>query len=221
MLMTPAYSLRLWSFTVRFRLTPTDQTFFELLAVQASHLVAGAEALQQMLGADFDAKVDLAAQIREIEHHADDATHTIIRRLNSTFVTPFDRDDIYNLSSALDDCMDFMEEAADLIVLYRIDKAPKKISKQITILRRAADLTAEAMPKLRSLENLADYWVEINRLENQADRAYRALLADLFSSETDAIHVMKLKELIEALEHAADAFERVANTVETIALKES
>jgi predicted phosphate transport protein (TIGR00153 family) len=196
-------------------------TFFDLLAAQARHLVAGADTLQEMLGSDFDERVDLAAQIREIEHNADDAAHTIIKRLNSTFVTPFDRDDIYDLASALDDCMDYMDEAADLIVLYRIEAMPKKIGKQMNILRRAAKLTAEAMPNLKSMENLSEYWVEINRLENQADRAYRALLADLFESETDPIYVMKLKELIEALEHAADAFERVANTVETIALKES
>jgi predicted phosphate transport protein (TIGR00153 family) len=206
---------------VRFRLTPTDLTFFDMFAEQARHLVAGADALREMVGADFDERVDLAAQIREIEHHADDSTHAIIRRLNSTFVTPFDRDDIYDLASALDDCMDFMDEAADLIVLYRIGQLPKKISKQMTILRRAAELTAEAMPRLRSMEGLDEYWVEINRLENQADRAYRALLADLFDSETDPIHVMKIKELIEALEQAADAFETVANTVETICLKES
>ncbi|MDR0365605.1 MAG: DUF47 family protein [Bifidobacteriaceae bacterium] len=196
-------------------------SFFDLLAAQARHLVDGADVLEQMIGADFDERVDLAAQLREIEHSADSATHNIIKKLNSTFVTPFDRDDIYDLASALDDCMDYMEEAADLIVLYRIDRLPKKTGKQITILRRAAAQTAEAMPRLKSLDGLDEYWVEINRLENQADRAYRALLADLFESETDAIHVMKLKELIEALEHAADAFEKVANTVETIALKES
>jgi predicted phosphate transport protein (TIGR00153 family) len=202
-------------------LTPKDVSFFDLLAAQARHLVDGADVLEQMIGADFDERVDLAAQLREIEHSADSATHNIIKKLNSTFVTPFDRDDIYDLASALDDCMDYMEEAADLIVLYRIDRLPKKTGKQITILRRAAAQTAEAMPRLKSLDGLDEYWVEINRLENQADRAYRALLADLFESETDAIHVMKLKELIEALEHAADAFEKVANTVETIALKES
>ncbi|MDR1825065.1 MAG: DUF47 family protein [Bifidobacteriaceae bacterium] len=206
---------------MKFHLKPRDVTFFDLLTTQAEHLVRGAETLRQMVDAEFDERVDLAAQIREIEHDADNATHAIIQKLNSTFVTPFDRDDIYALASALDDCMDFMDEAADLIVLYRINKIPKKISKQMTILTRAAALTAEAMPNLQSLQGLSDYWVEINRLENQADRAYRALLADLFEAEPDPIHVMKLKELIEALEQAADAFEKVANTVETIALKES
>jgi predicted phosphate transport protein (TIGR00153 family) len=206
---------------VRFSLTPKDASFFDLLAAQARLLVDAADLLEQMVDADFDDRVDLRNQLREIEHNADVSTHAIIKKLNSTFVTPFDRDDIYDLASALDDCMDYMEEAGDLIVLYRITRLPAKSSKQISILRRAAAQTAEAMPRLRTLEGLSDYWVEVNRLENQADSAYRALLADLFESETDAIHVMKLKELIEALEHAADAFEKVANTVETIALKES
>ncbi|MDR3201875.1 MAG: DUF47 family protein, partial [Bifidobacteriaceae bacterium] len=131
---------------MRFRLTPTDDTFFTLFTASAQHLVAGSKLLGEMLGEDYDAQVDLAAQLREIEHHADDATHAIMRRLNSTFVTPFDRDDIYQLAAALDDCMDFMEEAADLIVLYRIDKIPKKVAKQVAILKTAAELTAEAMP---------------------------------------------------------------------------
>jgi predicted phosphate transport protein (TIGR00153 family) len=206
---------------VPFHITPKNPTFFTLLAEQAQHLVAGSEALHEMMAADFDERVDLAAQIREIEHAADGTTHTIIRRLNSTFVTPFDRDDIYALASALDTCMDYMEEAADLIVLYRIGEMPKKIGKLIKILQRAAFLTAEAMPGLQALSGLEEYWVEVNRLENQADRAYRALLADLFETETDPIKLLKLKELIEALEHAADSFELVANMVETIALKES
>ncbi|MCL1898050.1 MAG: DUF47 family protein [Micrococcales bacterium] len=206
---------------MRLRLTPKDLSFFELLAELAQHLVTGSKVLFDMLAADFDERVDLAAQIREIEPHADDATHAIIRRLNSTFVTPFDRDDIYDLASGLDTCMDFMEAAADLIVLYRIERIPKKVGKQIKVLQRASALTAEAMPNLQGMENLNEYWVEINRLENQGDRAYRALLADLFETETDPIYIMKLKELVETLEQAADAFEHVANMVETIALKES
>jgi predicted phosphate transport protein (TIGR00153 family) len=192
-----------------------------MFTTSARHLVAGAQILAEMIPADRDTRVDLAAQIREIEHHADDSTHAIMHRLNSTFVTPFDRDDIYALAAALDDCMDFMDEAADLIVLYRIDQIPKKVGKQIGILKTAAELTAEAMPRLQTMEDLADYWVEINRLENQADRLHRALVASLFESETDAIRLLKVKELVECLEAGADAFETVANTVETIALKES
>ncbi|MFS0700454.1 DUF47 domain-containing protein [Cellulomonas sp. 179-A 4D5 NHS] len=206
---------------MRLRLTPRDTSFFDLLAASAAHLVTGANLLGELLGADRQTRKEIGKRISDAEHLADEATHTIMRRLNQTFVTPFDRDDIYNLASALDDCMDFMEEAADLIVLYKLDGLPARVSDQVQVLQRAAELTAEAMPRLRSMENLSDYWIEINRLENQADKVHRKLLAQMFDEITDPIQLMKLKEVVEKLEDAADAFERVANMVETIALKES
>jgi len=206
---------------VRLRLTPRDTTFFDLFAAQAVHLVTGANLLGEMLGADRSTRKEIGKRIADAEHEADDATHSIMRRLNQTFVTPFDRDDIYNLASSLDDCMDFMEEAADLIVLYKVEELPARVSDQVQVLQRAAELTAEAMPRLRSMDSLSEYWVEVNRLENQADKIHRKLLAQLFEEVTDAIQLMKVKEIVEKLEDAADAFEKVANTVETIALKES
>jgi hypothetical protein len=206
---------------VRLRLTPRDTTFFDLFAAQAIHLVTGANLLGEMLGADRSTRKEIGKRIADAEHEADDATHSIMRRLNQTFVTPFDRDDIYTLASSLDDCMDFMEEAADLIVLYKVDELPARVSDQVQVLQRAAELTAEAMPRLRSMDSLSEYWVEVNRLENQADKIHRKLLAQLFDEVTDPIQLMKVKEIVEKLEDAADAFEKVANTVETIALKES
>jgi predicted phosphate transport protein (TIGR00153 family) len=206
---------------VRLRLTPRDTTFFDLFAAQAIHLVTGANLLGEMLGADRSTRKEIGKRIADAEHEADDATHSIMRRLNQTFVTPFDRDDIYTLASSLDDCMDFMEEAADLIVLYKVEALPARVSDQVQVLQRAAELTAEAMPRLRSMDSLSEYWVEINRLENQADKIHRKLLAQLFDEVTDPIQLMKVKEIVEKLEDAADAFEKVANTVETIALKES
>jgi len=206
---------------VRLRLTPRDTTFFDLFAAQAVHLVTGANLLGEMLGADRSTRKEIGKRIADAEHEADDATHSIMRRLNQTFVTPFDRDDIYMLASSLDDCMDFMEEAADLIVLYKVDELPARVSDQVQVLQRAAELTAEAMPRLRSMDSLSEYWVEVNRLENQADKIHRKLLAQLFDEVTDPIQLMKVKEIVEKLEDAADAFEKVANTVETIALKES
>ncbi len=206
---------------MRLRLTPRDTSFFDLLAASAAHLVTGANLLAELLGADRATRKALAKQMSEAEHLADEATHSIMRRLNQTFVTPFDRDDIYGLASALDDCMDFMEEAADLIVLYKIDELPPRVADQVQVLQRSAELTADAMPRLRSMENLAEYWVEVNRLENQADKSHRKLLAQMFDEITDPILLMKLKEVVEKLEDAADAFEKVANMVETIALKES
>lgn len=206
---------------MRLRLTPRDTSFFDLLAASALHLVTGANLLGEMLGADRATRKVLAKQMADAEHLADEATHTIMRRLDQTFVTPFDRDDIYGLASNLDDCMDHMEQAADLIVLYRLDELLARVAEQVQVLQRAAELTAEAMPRLRSMSDLDDYWVEVNRLENQADKAHRKLLAQLFDEITDPILLMKLKEVVEKLEDAADAFEKVANTVETIALKES
>ena len=206
---------------MRLRLTPRDTSFFDLLAASAQHLVTGATLLGEILGADRAARKVLAKQMSDAEHLADEATHSIMRRLAQTFVTPFDRDDIYVLAAGLDDCMDFMEEAADLIVLYKLDELPARVADQIQVLQRAAELTAEAMPRLRSMSDLHEYWVEVNRLENQADKAHRKLLAELFDEVTDPILLMKLKEVVEKLEDAADAFEKVANTVETIALKES
>lgn len=206
---------------MRLRLTPRNTSFFDLLADSASHLVKGADLLGQLLGAERSARKAIALQLREAEHDADESTHTIMRRLNQTFVTPFDRDDIYNLASSLDDCMDYMEEAGDLIVLYKIDALPPLVNDQVDVLRRCAELTADAMPRLRAMKDIDEYWVEVNRLENEADRTYRKLLAEMFNNGTDPIELMKLKEVVDALEHAADAFETVANMVETIALKES
>lgn len=206
---------------MRLRLTPQDASFFGLLASLAGTLVEGAGMLAQLLGQDQRGRERIAQDMREAEHRADEATHEIMRRLNSSFVTPFDRQDIYALASGLDDCMDHMEAAADLIVLYKVGELPAGVADQVTVLQRQAELTADAMPRLRSLRDLADYWVEINRLENQADRAYRTLLGEMFDNVSDAVHLIKLREIVQELEAAADAFETVAHTVETIAVKES
>jgi predicted phosphate transport protein (TIGR00153 family) len=204
------------------RLTPRDTKYFDLLADLAQHLVRGSSLLAELLGADRAGREKLADEMHEVEHLADDATHSIMRRLNQTFVTPFDREDISGLASALDDCMDEMDEAAELIVLYKIEGLPDRVSEQVQVLQRCAELTAEAMPRLRSMDKLADYWVEVNRLENQADKLHRKLLAQLFDDFAgDPVQLMKLKEIVEVLENAADSFEKVANMVETIALKES
>lgn len=206
---------------MRLRLTPRNTSFFDLLAESASHLVRGAELLTELLGAEKADRRAIATKLREAEHDADEATHTIMRNLNQTFVTPFDRDDIYGLASRLDDCMDAMEEAGDLVVLYELGALPELVITQVDVLRRCAELTADAMPRLRSMKNLTEYWVEINRLENEGDRTYRKLVAQLFNDGLEPITAMKLKDVVDTLEAAADGFERVANMVETIALKES
>jgi uncharacterized protein len=206
---------------VRLRLTPKETSFYDLFAKAADNLVVGAGLLTELLGADKAERAVIAERMRDAEHASDEITHGIYRQLNSSFITPFDREDIYKLASLLDDVMDEMDAAADLVSLYQIDALPVGVADQVDVLVRAADLTAEAMPRLRTMKDLQDYWIEINRLENQADQVHRQLLAHLFSGEYDAITVLKLKEVIETLEQAADAFEHVANTIETIAVKES
>ena len=136
-------------------------------------------------------------------------------------MTPFDREDIYALGSSLDDVMDMMDEAVDLILLYEVAVLPPELSEQVGVLQRCAELTAEAMPRLQGTKQLEDYWIEINRLENAGDRNHRRMLAALFSGEYKTIEVLKLKDVEESLEGAIDAFEKVANIVEQIAVKES
>jgi predicted phosphate transport protein (TIGR00153 family) len=199
---------------------PVDSAFYELLTTSATHLVDGARILAEMLGesADRDA---IASRMRDAEHQADETTHEIAKRVNSTFVTPFDREDIYALASGLDDVMDFMEEAVDMTVLYEVGALPAELAEQVDVLQRCAELTAEAMPRLKSMKNLEEYWIEINRLENAGDKSYRRILAKLFSGQYDALDVLKLKDVVDALEHAVDAFEKVANIIEQIHAKES
>ncbi len=203
---------------LRFR--PVDGTFYDLFTASAGHHVKGAALLVEMLveGAD---RIRIAEQMREQEHLADEATHDIIRRVNRTFVTPFDREDIYALASGLDDVMDHMEEASDLVLLYDVKELPAEVAEQVEVIQRCAELTAEAMPRLRSMAHLDEYWIEVNRLENHGDKTYRRILARLFSGEYDALDVLKLKDIVDSLEASIDAFETVANTVEQIALKES
>lgn len=203
---------------LRFR--PVDGTFYDLIAELASNLVGGTELLAEMFSTSSE-RQDIAKKMREAEHECDETTHAIVRRVNTTFVTPFDREDIYRLASALDDVMDFMEEAVDLVNLYEIEELPDQLVNLVDVLQRSAELTAEAMPKLRTMRNLQEYWVEINRLENEGDKHYRRILAKLFSGAYDALTVMKLKDVVDALEAAIDAFETVANIVEQIAVKES
>jgi hypothetical protein len=205
---------------VALRFKPVDSAFYTLLTAQAVHLVNGASLVAELLddGGDRD---DLSKRMRDAEHEADETTHEVVRRVNSTFVTPFDREDIYALSSSLDDVMDYMEEAVDLVVLYEVENLPSGVADQIEVLQRCAELTAEAMPRLQSMKDLEEYWIEINRLENAGDKSYRRLLAKLFSGKYDALEVLKLKDILDALEHAIDAFEKVANIVEQIHVKES
>lgn len=211
---------------MRLTLTPR-RVYFDLLTELGDHLVTGADILAQLIGSEPAERPALANRMRDVEHLADESTHAIIRHLNRSSATPFDRDDLYDLTSSMDDCMDSMEEATDAVVLYRIGELPEAVTDQVATLQRAAELTAAAMPQLRKMNGLEAYWIEVNRLENQADRIYRGLTADLFTdpqyleSPAGVVHLIKIRTVVDSLEAAADHFEKVANIVESIYLKES
>jgi predicted phosphate transport protein (TIGR00153 family) len=205
---------------VALRFRPVDSVFYDLFTEAADHLVVGAGLLAEMLS-ETAVHEDVAARMRQAEHEADETTHALFKRVNSTFVTPFDREDIYRLGSGLDDVMDMMDEVVDLILLYEVKVLPAELSQQVEVLQRCAELTSAAMPGLSAPHSLEEYWIEINRLENAGDKNHRRILAKLFSGEFKTIEVLKLKDIVEALEGAIDAFESVANIVEQIAVKES
>ena len=205
---------------MRLRLTPRDDRFFPMFVEAAQNLVSATELMGEFLHVTSN-REKLAAQLREHEHAGDAVTHRVIHELNSTFVTPFDREDIYRLITQLDDVMDAIEAAADFTVLSELETLPAEMGRQVDLLQRAARCTVEAMGRLATMTDLASFWVEVNRLENEADQVYRKLLSRLFSGSYEALTVLKLKQVADDLEDAADAFEHVANVVETIAVKES
>ncbi|HVV77004.1 MAG TPA: DUF47 family protein [Mycobacteriales bacterium] len=206
---------------MRLRLTPQENSFYDLFSAAASNLLEGANTLHELVTGGQAERADLAKRLRDLEHRGDDRTHDIMRKVNSTFVTPLDREDIYRLASRLDDVMDFFEAAGDLVILYDLEALPLEMHHLAEILVRGSELTVGAMSRLKSLSNLSDYWIEINRLENDADKLFRRFVARLFGGDYDALTVLKLKEIAEQLEAAADALEHVADTVESIAVKES
>ncbi len=203
-----------------FRLTPRDSAFYEMFADAGRNVAAAADLLAGLMDPNA-VRATIAKDLRECEHVGDTATHRILRQLNTSFVTPFDREDIYRLAAALDDVVDAMEAAADFVVLTGLGTLPLLMGDQITLLRRSSAETAEAMTRLRTMRDLEPYWIEVNRLENEADRVYRKLLTKLFSGDYDALETLKLRQVADLFEEAADALEHVAHAVETIAVKES
>jgi Phosphate transport regulator (distant homolog of PhoU) len=206
---------------VKLSLTPKENVYFTLLADCAAQLVEAARVLAEVAAADRPSRAALVAELHGVEHAADEAVHALIQKVNSSFVTPLDRHDLLLLATGIDDCVDLMDEAGDMILLYKVGTVPDATVRIIAILERCAQLTVEVVPRLRSMQRLRDYCLEINRLENEADRIYRQAIADLFDMDTDGRTLVKLKDIILTLEAAVDAFERLANSVETIAVKES
>jgi uncharacterized protein len=199
---------------------PRDRVFFELFEEAGQNILHAADLLDRMLRNYPDSK-DLARDILICEHEGDRITHDIINRLNLTFVTPIDREDILALASALDDIVDFTEEVADYLGLYKIEAPMDQAIRLAHVLLLASQQVAEAIPLLRGFRDLSHYTVEINRLENEGDRITREAVASMFQNGIDPMVVIRWKDLFERLEEAIDAAEHVANILEGIVIKNS
>lgn len=204
---------------MRLRLIPREESFFDLFEALARKVQDGAEVLLDLLK-DYSDLERKSGRVLDIEHEGDELTHEVIQRLNLTFVTPFDREDIHHLASNLDDVLDHIEAAAEYLQLHKIASPLPQMVVLAETLARGAQLTAQSISGLRKMRGLEDYWVEINRLENESDRAYRRTIAELFSGDYKAMDVLKYKDIIEEIESAMDRLEDVANTIEGIVLKQ-
>lgn len=201
------------------RLIPRDTKFFDMFAEMASNLGDGARLLQQTLS-DFQNVDTRVRQLKDIEHRGDEMTHNVLTKLNQTFITPFDREDIHRLASSLDDVLDFVYAAGVRLIMYKIGSAPPPATLLAEIIVKQSDQLTDALARLnKNRDNVLENCVEINRLENEADSVARAAIAVLFEKEKDPISLIKLKELYEVLETATDKAEDAANVIEGIVLK--
>jgi predicted phosphate transport protein (TIGR00153 family) len=197
---------------------PKDREFFDLFEEAATNAVRAADLLDQMLRS-YPENADLSRDILICEQEGDRITHDVIQRLNNTFVTPIDREDILLLAGALDDVVDFTEEVADYLGLYKIEAPMEQAQRLAHILLQATRQVAEAMPRMRDFRDINHYTVEINRLENDGDRTVREAVASLFEGGIDPMVVIRWKDIFERLEEAIDACEHVANVLEGIVIK--
>jgi predicted phosphate transport protein (TIGR00153 family) len=198
--------------------TSKDRVFFDLFEEAAANIVHAADLLDRML-AHYPDLADLSRDIVICEQEGDRITHDVHHRLNSTFVTPIDREDVLTLVSDLDDIVDLIDEVADYLGLYKIEAPMEQAQRLAHVLLQAARQIAEAMPRLRTFAPLSHYTVEINRLENDGDRISRDAIASLFESGIDPLVVIRWKDIFERLEEAIDACEHVANTLDGIVIK--
>jgi predicted phosphate transport protein (TIGR00153 family) len=204
----------------RFSLLPRDRTFFDLFIEAGKNSVRAAKLLDEMMHTWPDAG-DLSREIVIAEQEGDKITHSIVQRLNSTFVTPIDREDIYNLATQMDDIVDFAEEAADFLGLYKIE-APMAQAQALTkVLVASCEQLAMGLENLPSFKDLDKYWIEIHRLENDGDRISRDAVASLFSNGIDPMVVIRWKDMFAVLEEAIDATETAAQILEGIVIKNS
>ena len=203
---------------MRLRLIPRDERFFDLFVEDVANVLVGARLLEAMLRT-YDEPEARAAEIRAAEHRGDEISHDIGHRLESTFVTPFDREDIHALISGLDDILDLVEEAADTFVLYRIQAPTATAVEQAAIIVRQVEQLHEALSHLVQFEDLDRYWIEVHRLENEGDRIARSAIAGLFQQEIDPVELVKWKDIYGLLEDTIDKAEDVANIIERITIK--
>lgn len=197
---------------------PADEGFYELFVQAAQNNHRAAEFLRELF-LNFGERERLRERIRQAEHEGDEITHQIMRRINTTFVTPFDREDIYRLAGNLDDVLDHIDAASDFVILHGITDPLPEFAKQSDVLVRAASTAYEALERLHTFKGLSDYWVEINRLENEGDSVYRRTVAHLFSGDFKGLEVLKHRDVVEEIEAAIDSLEDVANVIESIVLK--
>jgi uncharacterized protein len=204
----------------RFRLIPRDQSFFDLFVRLASHMEEAASLYADMI-AEFDALASRAKRIHEIENEGDAIVHETMTRLNTVFVTPLDHEDIHSLTSRLDDVLDHVDAAADLMVLHRIETPLPEMKLQADVLYRSATAVREAVAMLPKYKKLGDSFLRIQELEDEGDRIYRRAVADLFSGDHRAMDVLKWRDIIDETESAIDGLQTVGNVLEAIALKQS
>jgi len=197
---------------------PREREFFDLFEEAAANIVRGSEIFESMLE-NWPDTGGLGRDLVVCEQEGDRITHDIIQRLNTSFVTPIDREDIYALASALDDIIDFIEEVSDYLSLYRIEAPMEQAQAQARILHQACTAISEAVPRLRTYKDIRHFTVEINRLENDGDRITREAIASLFERGIDPMMVIRWKDIFERLEDAIDATEKVANILENIVIK--
>ena len=201
-------------------LVSRDRQYFDLFEEAGGNIVRAADLLDQML-AHYPDRADLSRDIVICEQEGDRITHDVHQKLNSTFVTPIDREDVLTLVSDLDDIVDLIDEVADYLGLYKIEAPMEQAQRLAHVLLQACRQIAEAMPRLRSFNAMGHYTVEVNRLENEGDRISRDAIASLFESGIDPLVVIRWKDIFERLEEAIDACEHVANTLDGIIIKNS
>ncbi|MFB3812748.1 MAG: DUF47 domain-containing protein [Terriglobales bacterium] len=202
------------------RIIPRDVKFFDMFVDMAENVTEGARVLMEMLH-EYDPQQVRSgvSRIQDIEHRGDELTHAMIKKLNQTFITPFDREDIHKLASSLDDVLDFINAAAARMVLYKIENPPPPAGQLAGLIVRQAEELAKAVSRLEKSQGVLGHCVEINRLEDEADQICRAAIANLFEQEKDPITLIKFKELYEVLETATDKAEDAANVLEAVVLK--